>query len=372
LWWNCNNSNTNNHYFATSLIWSDGSQSAFIEATVTGMYTATVINANGCTDTDTVEVTVSTTPTVVDLTTNVSCGGFMDGSIDLTTTGGVGPYTYQWNTTATTEDITGLSGGYYTVTISDNGTASNCSHIISYQVIEPRSLSANVNATSVACNGNDGTIDITVSGGTPSYTYNWSTSATTEDLTNALGGTHTVSITDANGCQITTTGTVGTTTPIVISVDSIHPEILALAGSIQVTATGGSGTLNYVWNTGATTSVITGLVAGTYDVTVTDSIGCQQVLTGIVVPYQIPDFVNTISSLDAFKLYPNPTEGRVFVNIVLTKTTEVQLEVMTITGQVLQSFEPRENLEQNYEINMTDYPSGVYLAKKRLLLNKQS
>ena len=91
--------------------------------------------------------------------------------------------------------------------------------------------------------------------------------------------------------------------------------------------------------------------------------GCQQVVTGIVVPYQLPDFVNDIPSLDMFKLYPNPTAGRVFINMTLTETTEVQLNVMSVTGQVLQSFEPRESLEQNYEINMTDYPSGVYLAR---------
>jgi hypothetical protein len=349
---------------ATSSIWSDGSQSAFIEATASGLYTATVMNAYGCMDTDTVEVTVSAAPTVADVTGNVSCGGVGDGAIDLTLTGGTGPYSYQWSTSATTEDVAGLSGGFYNVTITDNGTASNCAYVMSYQVTEPLTLSANVDVASVACNGNDGSIDITVSGGSPNYTYNWSTSATTEDLTNAPAGTHTVSITDANGCETTATGTVTATTPIVITIDTIYAEILAIAGGIEITATGGTGTLQYTWNTGATTDDLTGLVAGTYDVTVTDlATGCQQVLTGIVVPYQLPDFVNTIPSLDMFKLYPNPTSDRVFVNIVLTETTEVQLEVMSITGQVLQSFEPRANLEQNYEINMTDYPSGVYLAR---------
>jgi len=349
---------------ATSLIWSDGSQSAFLNPTVAGQYTATVVNANGCTDTDTIDLTVSAIPTIANATTNVSCGAAADGAIDLTVTGGAGPYSYQWSNSATTEDLVGLSGGSYNVTISDNGTASNCAYVVNYQITEPTVLSANVDATGVACNGNDGTIDISVLGGSPAYTYNWSTSATTEDLTNAPAGTHTVSITDANGCQTTATAIVAATTPIVITVDTIYAEIMAIAGGIDVTATGGSGNLQYNWSTGAVGSNITGLVAGTYEVTVTDlTTGCQQVVTGIVVPYQLPDFVNTIPSLDAFKLYPNPTEGRVFINMTLTETTEVQLNVISITGQVLQSFEPRESLEQNYEIDMTDYPSGVYLAK---------
>jgi hypothetical protein len=349
---------------AVSLVWSDGSQSAFLNPTVAGLYTATVVNANGCTDTDTINLVVSTVPTIADVTANVSCGGAADGSIDLTVTGGAGPYSYQWSNSATVGNLTGLSGGFYNVTVSDNGTASNCSYVANFQITEPTVLSANVNATGVACNGNDGTIDILVLGGSPNYTYNWSTSATTEDLTNAPAGTHTVSITDANGCQTTATGTVAATTPIVITVDTVYAEIMAIAGGIDITATGGTGNFQYVWNTGDTLSDISDLVAGTYEVTVTDlTTGCQQVLTGIVVPYQLPDFVNNIPSLDMFKLYPNPTAGRVFINMTLTETTEVQLNVISVTGQVLQSFEPRESLEQNYEINMTDYPSGVYLAR---------
>jgi hypothetical protein len=349
---------------ATSLLWSDGSQSAFIEATTTGIYTATVMNASGCMDTDTVEVTVSAAPAIANGTTNVSCGGLGDGAIDLTVTGGTGPYSYQWSNSATTEDLTGLSGGFYSVTVTDSGTVSNCAYLMNYQLIEPTTLSVNVDTVYMTCNGNDGSINITTYGGSPIYTYNWSTAATTEDLTNAPAGTHTVSITDANGCETTATGTVTATTPIVITIDTIYAEIMAIMGGIDITATGGSGNFQYIWNTGYGFDDISGLVAGTYDVTVIDlTTGCQKVITGIVVPYQLPDFVNTISALDAFKLYPNPTEGRVFVNIVLAETTEVQLDVMSITGQVLQSFEPRESLEQNYEINMTDYPSGVYLAR---------
>ncbi|BDS10034.1 right-handed parallel beta-helix repeat-containing protein [Aureispira anguillae] len=350
---------------ATSLVWSDGSLAAFIEASTSGMYTATVTNINGCTDTDTVNVTVSPTPNIGNAITNVSCGGFGDGAINLTVTGGTGPYSYLWNTTATTEDLTGLNGGFYMVTVTDSGTTSNCAYVATFQVTEPTALFANVNGTGIACDGNNGTIDITVAGGTPNYSYNWSPSAaTTQDLTNASAGTHTVTITDANGCTSTVGATVAGATPIVITVDTIHAEILAIAGGIEITATGGTGNFQYVWNTGATSDDITGLVAGSYDVTVTDiTTGCQQVLTGIVVPYKLPDFVNNIPSLEAFKLYPNPTADKVWVNMTLKETTTVQLEIMGVTGKVLQSFAPRETLEQNYEIDLSTYPSGVYLAR---------
>ena len=107
-----------------------------------------------------------------------------------------------------------------------------------------------------------------------------------------------------------------------------------------------------------------GLVAGTYDVTVTDIItGCQQVLTGIVVPYQLPNSIDQIEDLSNLEVYPNPTTGMVWVNLNLSKTTTVQLSVMSITGQAVQQFEPSEQLQQTYEVDFSNYPAGVYLAR---------
>ncbi|MFK7797508.1 MAG: T9SS type A sorting domain-containing protein, partial [Aureispira sp.] len=160
--------------------------------------------------------------------------------------------------------------------------------------------------------------------------------------------------------------TITAATPIVITVDTIYPEVLSTQGGIEITATGGSGVgnLRYTWNTGATTDDLTGLVAGTYDVTVTDiTTGCQQVLTGIVVPYQLPNSIDQLDDLSSFELYPNPTTGMVWVNLNLSKSKAVQLSVTNIAGQLVQEFAPNEQLEQNYTIDLSHYPSGVYLAR---------
>lgn len=348
---------------ATSLTWSNGAQTPFLDVYTGGLYTATVVNANGCVGRDTIDINMSPVPNIANTTTNVSCGGSGDGAIDLTVTGGAGPYTYAWSTTSQTEDLINLSGGSYNVTVTDT---LNCTFVTNFYVSEPTTMATNVDATGVSCNGNNGTIDITVSGGAAAYTYNWSFGTTTEDVTTAPAGTHTVTVTDNNNCTSTATATVGGTTPITITVDTIYDEILALGGGIEITAIGGTGAGNfqYVWNTGATTDDVTGLVAGTYDVTVTDLVtGCQEVLAGIVVAYKLPDFVTSIPSLDAFKLHPNPTSDRVFMNLTLVETTSVQLEIISVTGQVLQSFESRKSLDQNYEVDLSDYPSGVYLAR---------
>ncbi|MCH2022502.1 MAG: right-handed parallel beta-helix repeat-containing protein [Saprospiraceae bacterium] len=347
-----------------SIIWSDGSQSSIFEVLNTGDYSATVTSTSGCIDSDTITISSSPAPSITSVQSDVTCGGYADGSVDLTITGGSGPYSYLWSNSATTEDLDSIPGGNYNVTVIDNGTASNCEYVQTFTIDEPLSITANIDVIGYPCNLNDGSMDITVSGGSGLLSYLWSNGETTQNVSNLSAGPHSVTITDTLGCTIDVSGNVPSVTPIVITVDTIYNEILALAGGINITATGGTGTLQYFWNTGATTDDITGLTAGSYSVTVTDlSTGCQQISSNIIVVYQIPDFVNDIQSLNAFELFPNPTTGQVWVNMTLSEMTSVQLDILNITGQVVQSFATQEAIEQNYSIDMGEYPSGVYLAR---------
>ena len=123
-----------------------------------------------------------TEPTAIALSgtqVDVLCNGFATGSIDLSVSGGVGPYTYAWSNTATTEDINSLAAGTYTVTVTD---ANSCTATTNFTITEPTAISLSATTADVACNGDDsGTIDLTVSGGVGPYTYAWSNSATTEE-----------------------------------------------------------------------------------------------------------------------------------------------------------------------------------------------
>lgn len=130
--------------------------------------------------------------------TNVSCNGLSDGAIDLIPNGGVAPLTFNWSNEATTEDISGLSAGEYNVMVTDaDGNMVEFSAIIT----EPDTIGGITLITNESINdAADGSIDLTVSGGTPDYTFLWDNGATTEDIQNLDDGTYCVTITDANGC----------------------------------------------------------------------------------------------------------------------------------------------------------------------------
>ncbi|WP_294324743.1 T9SS type A sorting domain-containing protein, partial [uncultured Chryseobacterium sp.] len=249
-----------------------------------GTYTVTITDANGCTGT--VNATVTQPASAVSGTTvvtNVACNGASNGSINLTPSGGTAPYTFNWGGGITTEDRTGLAAGTYTVTITD---ANGCTGTVNATVTQPASaVSGTTVVTNVACNGaSNGAINLTPSGGTAPYTFNWGGGITTEDRTGLAAGTYTVTITDANGC----TGTVNVTVTQPASAVSGTTVVTNVAcngasnGSINLTPAGGTAPYTFNWGGGITTEDRTGLAAGTYTVTITDANGCTGTVNATV------------------------------------------------------------------------------------------
>jgi len=131
--------------------------------------------------------------------TEVSCNGGNNGSIDITVSGGTPPYTFNWSNGATTEDISGLIAGDYTVSVSD---ANVCGGIKAITVSQPAAISASnsIVVQSSCAEMEDGKVELVVSGGTAPYTYSWSTGATEPVLNKIAKGSYAVTITDVNGC----------------------------------------------------------------------------------------------------------------------------------------------------------------------------
>ena len=254
-------------------LWSNGATTEDISGLAAGTYTVTITDANGCTTNlpftvETNNVTITATPVV----TNTTCTASI-GAINITVSGGTSPYTYLWSNGATTEDISGLAAGNYTVTITDaNGCTTNMPITVGTDNV---TITATPVVTNTTCTASIGAINITVSGGTSPYTYLWSNGATTEDLTGLAAGTYTVTITDANGCTTNLPFTVETDMSTITATPVVtNTTCTASIGAINITVSGGTSPYTYLWSNGATTEDITGLAAGTYTVTITDANGC--------------------------------------------------------------------------------------------------
>lgn len=152
-----------------------------------------------------------TPPSIVVGTVEPSCFGDSDGSASATVSGGQSPYTYAWSTGGTTPSISGLSAGSYSLTLTDD---LGCQANATLSLTEPMALTLAFSGQDESnTNAADGSIDLTVIGGTAPYSFAWTHGPSTEDVQNLTGGVYKVVVTDANGCYVIggytiTTGTI--------------------------------------------------------------------------------------------------------------------------------------------------------------------
>ncbi|MBK9461014.1 MAG: SprB repeat-containing protein [Sphingobacteriales bacterium] len=222
-------------------------------------------------------------PSSTSSTTAVKCFGGSDGGVDLSPTGGTPGYTYLWSNNATTQDLSNVSSGTYSVTITD---ANNCQTTVSATVSQPTTaLGASSSTTAVSCfGGSDGGVDLSPTGGTPGYTYLWSNNATTQDLSNVSSDTYSVTITDANNCQTTVSATVSQPTTA-LGASSSTTAVKCFGGSdggVDLSPTGGTPGYTYLWSNNATTQDLSNVATGTYSVTITDANNCQTTVSATV------------------------------------------------------------------------------------------
>lgn len=262
-------------------LWSNGPTVASPGNLIAGSYTVTITDANGCTFTQSASVgepasAISATYT----STDVSCNGGTNGSINVQASGGTGSYTYLWSNNSTSASLSNVTAGNYSLTITDQN---GCQSTVATTVQEPTAISANLNPTNAACYGsNSGSIVCQTSGGIQPYDYLWSNGATVANPGNLQAGTYSVTITDANGCTFNQSATVGqpgsalSASPVIT-----HASCNGSAnGSVALQINGGTSPYNVVWNNNAST--LTGVTAGTYTAVITDQNGCQTTVVAVV------------------------------------------------------------------------------------------
>ena len=255
-----------------TFVWSNSITGENIDNLTAGNYIVTMTDANSCTVTGQYEITQPTEFINTSVTSDLMCNGTGLGSIDITTSGGVLPYTYSWNTGATSHGITGLSGGNYSVVVTDNN---GCSYNGSFSIYEPTVIEITESITEIVCNGSIGAISVSVSGGTPPYTYSWNGGGASDNLTNLGAGTYSLTVTDFNGCEAIETYTL--VDPAPLSIDFTLSEPLCygdLNGSIDITVIGGIAPFSYSWTGGSSSEDLMNVGVGTYSVNIIDGFGC--------------------------------------------------------------------------------------------------
>jgi hypothetical protein len=262
--------------------WTNGSTDALAENLEEGMYSLVVTDTANCVLTEDIEImepdTILQTYTVTDL----NCFGDFGGAIDLTISGGMtatGDYSILWSNGQFVENINQLSGGEYSVIITDDNGCFNNDTIL---VNQPDALAVVETVQDALCfNDEDGTINLAVNGGTLPYDFNWSTGAVVTDvltaqIDNLSEGNYSSTITDENGCEV------------VQQSEVMQPDLLGLNfqiqragcttdddGSIDVTVSGGTPNYTYLWSNNETSEDISAIIADNYQVTVTDDNNCQ-------------------------------------------------------------------------------------------------
>jgi len=335
-----------------------------------GIYIFTVVDVNGICATQTDTVTIAEPDSLLTLaaiTTDLACFGDANGTVAITATGGLPTYNYLWSTGQTTADLINLSSGSYTVDVTDqNGCVKTASAVIN----EPNAISVVPQSTNVGCFGdNTGTIDISTSGGTPAYTYSWSTGETSEDITGLFAGTYNVTITDGNGC---------TTTPAAITIEegllliagySATPIITYLdnGGEVQFTSTS-TGAASYLWDfaDGNTSTDLNPLhiytVTGNYSVKLTIYNGvCEDTRTDIITVLNSTKIINGNAQLDDLVSILKVHQD-VIVRFNLEKLTQVKIEMFNTIGQNI-LITNAEVQQSDIVLDLPDLAFGAYLIK---------
>jgi gliding motility-associated-like protein len=302
-----------------SYAWSNNQTDSVSVDWSAGTHTVTITDANDCIFIDTFTLTE---PDVLLLTLDtviqVDCFGEDSGLVQVEAEGGVEPYTYEWSDPAigNTSKAPGLTAGPYTVTVTDSN---GCTEELFVEVTEPDELTSSFVSEDVDCFGaSTGTIDVSVQGGTLPYVYEWSNTETTQDLNGIPAGNYSLLITDANGCTSTLDAQIGQPDELLATFSIENVDCFGGDdGLISVDVSGGTTPYQYNWDGPGTFSSndedIANLIAGIYDLTITDANDCTFFLTQVEV--QQPDEAVLTEILPSDLICEGATNGSATVTV---------------------------------------------------------
>ncbi|HND87444.1 MAG TPA: hypothetical protein PK971_03900, partial [Saprospiraceae bacterium] len=271
--------------------WTNGATSEDLQYIGAGTYGVTITAlASGCTTVASYAVpNFSTNFSLSGMTTPDTDCQLSNGSLDLTVTPS-GDYVFLWSNGASSEDLADLAAGFYTVTVTS--VIDGCVGEMGFTVAEELSIPvASAMAQPAHCGLLDGSVDLSVLP-PAGYSFLWSNGGTTEDLSLVAAGVYTVTVTGADHCTATASAVVADmSTPILLSTAvTPHTSCLAPNGAVELSIAP-AGTYDVLWSNGATTPKLQQVAAGTYSVTVTDSLGCMGTASVTVAGPVLPQVV---------------------------------------------------------------------------------
>ena len=284
-----------------------------------GTWTVEITDDNGCIGTASVDI-LDPAPfaATVTIDQNVSCNGANDGQATVNIVGNPS-VTFLWNDplAQTAATASNLPAGSWQVIVSSSST---CDTIVTVTITEPGELlPIAVQTSEVSCTGgNDGVASVTQTGGTAPFDYQWNdpTLSTNNQVGSLAIGTYNVIVSDDNGCTATASVEITEPAPINIAVDIQDASCFGTASAqIIANVTGGTGSYSYAWTPGNLTGqTVTGILAGTYSVTVTDANGCAETFNNILVgqPTLVQATVSQLSTISCF----GANDGSIALNVV--------------------------------------------------------
>ena len=354
-----------------SYLWNTSATTSSITNLPAGTYTVGITDNKGCVKADSVKIAQPPCNglTLNVFTNNALCYGGV-GSAFAVINGAKGTYTVNWSNGSTGQSVTGLVPGNYIVSVSDTA---NCIEYFNFTISEPSQLSLGIAPTNISCNGaQNGTIDLNISGGTFPYTFNWNSGmSTSEDLKNLVPNTYSVQVIDANGCSSIASTQI--TEPSALAVSSTAQSVTCIYGnngSITLNVTGGTIPYTYNWSTGATNQSITNLTAGGYTVSVRDANFCQ-ISAPLVIGISQPDSVKVDSFIVACSF---PGSNQTQVTIVPTGGYSGVFQVSYNNGITFQTagvYTAMLNNSTTYSIVLKDGNNCISLKSDTLTIKKE-
>ncbi|MCX6257828.1 MAG: SprB repeat-containing protein [Bacteroidia bacterium] len=254
-----------------SYTWSTGATTKNISGLGTGTYRVTVTDSNNCKNTASASIIATSLMTFSLQKTDETCYGLNDGSATVNISSGNPVYSYHWSNSGSTATISGLPIGSYNVTVTDGN---GCPFVSSsVQIVGPTQIQYSTTVTDVTCNsGSDGAVQLSVSGGTSPYTFAWGNNATTQNISGLHAGDYQVTIYDNNNCNTTTSVTVNQPPALMASLSASNASCYLY--NVALSVSGGSTGYSYYWSDFSSSTGLSGVLAGHYSVTVTDSHQC--------------------------------------------------------------------------------------------------